>query len=35
LECFGKVVRVEAATSGAAIGIAVAVEEYEFRKLAS
>jgi hypothetical protein len=35
VDCRGKVVRVEAASSGAAIGIAVAVEEYEFRKLAA
>jgi PilZ domain len=31
--CRGRVVRVEAGVSGAAIGIAVAVDEYEFRKL--
>jgi PilZ domain len=31
IACRGKVVRVEPSTSGAAIGIAVAVDEYEFR----
>ena len=33
--CRGKVVRVASAGFGAAIGIAVAVEEYEIRKLAA
>jgi hypothetical protein len=32
VECRGKVVRVESATSGAAIGIAVEIDEYELRK---
>jgi PilZ domain len=34
VNCRGNVVRVERAGLGAAIGIAVAVEEYEFRRLA-
>jgi PilZ domain len=34
VNCRGKVMRVETAGSGAAVGIAVAVEEYEFRRLA-
>jgi hypothetical protein len=35
VDCRGKVVRVEAEASGAAIGIAVEIEEYEFRRLAA
>jgi hypothetical protein len=35
VNCRGRVVRVEPATSGAAIGFAIVVEEYAFRKLAA